>query len=166
VPVAKRIEQPLDDEPGICDHCRQIDFQKVSNLSLQDLQSLKNVKGILIADLGTRYNSPLTNGCPVCKVLHVSRVKRKQFNEHYQLLAYSYLLVYYGCMKMILIPRGRFSIKAPTNIRETGDSQMLSYCRHGRGRDGRARFVSHLKNIWTPTCMVSALNLHRALATR
>jgi len=92
VPVAKQVKQPIDNEPGICDHCREIDFQRVLDPSLQDLQSPENIKGILIADLGTRYNNPPTNGCSVCEVFHISRFGQEDSHDQYQLRAYYYLL--------------------------------------------------------------------------
>jgi hypothetical protein len=73
----------------ICQSCRQIDFQKVINLSVLTLQSKPN--GILVADLGVRYNFAPQDDCRLCHILYRSRQIPKSSTRPYHLRVYSYL---------------------------------------------------------------------------
>jgi hypothetical protein len=73
----------------VCQQCRQIDFQKVMNLSILTLQSEPN--GILVADLGVRYNLAPQDDCRLCHILYHSRQKPKSSTRPYHLRVYSYV---------------------------------------------------------------------------
>jgi len=90
LPAPKRARTSVLQDNLLCEHCQQVDFQEVLDVDIFHLQ--RESDGILLADLGTRYNNmSTTTKCHLCHLIHRCRLRAKTLSGSYQLRMYSYL---------------------------------------------------------------------------
>jgi hypothetical protein len=89
LPNAKRTKEIV--APRLCEVCRSIDWNKVSNLSAADVQPYDDYDGVWVADFDSRNAKPRVNDCPICTILQVSLNQIKNVHQDFQLGACSFL---------------------------------------------------------------------------